>query len=244
MHRYNPPVYTESLSLKFCTLMIKKKEANQRDYANLNETKVATCADTVNKIWPGRVSIIVLEWNVICFIYWQNFNGLNSGTKYTLSKFQDEIRGCYPEEPSQAGEMGWQEPRALQGRQCEVLHLGSSPLPAPGPAGGQQAALCKRTWRSWWATNRTWVRDALLLWHRLSCVSKSVASRLTGVIISPSSTLMRLVLESKFEPASTRKALNKCCECSGGPAKELVGWSTGQARRSGACWICSVSRRG
>lgn len=83
--------------------MVKKKEASQRDYANLKEFKVATYSDTLEKIWPSRVSITVLEWSFICFIYWQNFNDLNSGTwKYTLSKFKPEIMGCYPEETRQA----------------------------------------------------------------------------------------------------------------------------------------------
>lgn len=41
--------------------MIKKKEASQRDYANLNEIKVAISSDTMNKIWYSTVSIIVLE---------------------------------------------------------------------------------------------------------------------------------------------------------------------------------------
>lgn len=41
--------------------MIEKKEASQRDYANLNEINVATYSDTMNKIWSTRVSIIGLE---------------------------------------------------------------------------------------------------------------------------------------------------------------------------------------
>lgn len=144
MHWYNPLVYTESPSLKFCTSMIKKQEASQRCYANLNESKVASYSDTMNKIWSGRVSIIILGWNFICLIYWQKFNDLNSGIKYTLGKFKGEIMDCSPEEPRQAGEMGWQELRAK--RQSRALAWGGTTYPhwdvlrVSWPAG-------QRTWR-------------------------------------------------------------------------------------------------
>lgn len=81
----------------------------------------------MDKIWSGRVSIIILGWNFICLIYWQKFNDLNSGIKYTLGKFKGEIMDCYPEEPRQAGEMGWQEPQAK--RQNRALAWGGTTYP-------------------------------------------------------------------------------------------------------------------
>lgn len=97
------------------------------------------------------------------------------------------------------------------------FHRGSAKernnLPAPGLAGDQLAAVHRRTRRSWWTVNGTRGSGVPLLWHTLSCSNKSLASRLMGMIISMSSVLVQLLLESNFEPASTRKTLNKCCVC-------------------------------
>ena len=126
------------------------------------------------------------------------------------------------------------EKRAVRSlRQCKVLRLRRSNLPA-GRAGptGQRAASHGRTWRSWWTPNGAQVSGVPLLCYTWSCTGTSVGSGLTGVMISLSSTLMQLVLESDFEPASTRKTSNNSCECGGGPARRLVGWSTSRARRS------------
>lgn len=131
----------------------------------------------MNKMWSTRVSIIIVMNNLS--YYWPNFNDLNNGTKYTLSKFKDEITNCYPEEPRQAEEMGWQDPEAVQQRQCKVLHLGRM-----GWGWLASRHLCTKRRGDPGGQRKSWVSSVSLLWCTLSCTNKSVASKLAGKIIS------------------------------------------------------------